>query len=93
MKFAIHTRAGRVVSVTCEGHQWLFRFPEGVARKGADNRWGGIQGKWEASRARIWERSSEARLDEEYMSERSGFSDAQSFWADLRRSAHFPPGL
>ena len=29
MKFAIHTRAGRVVSVTCEGHQWLFRFPEG----------------------------------------------------------------
>ena len=33
MKFAIHTRAGRVVSVTCEGHQWLFRFPEGSLGK------------------------------------------------------------
>ena len=33
MKFAIHTRAGRVVSVTWEGHQWLFRFPEGSLGK------------------------------------------------------------
>jgi hypothetical protein len=33
MKFAIHTRAGRVVSVACEGHQWLFRFPEGSLGK------------------------------------------------------------
>ena len=33
MKFAIHTRAGRVVSVTCQGHHWLFRFPEGSLGK------------------------------------------------------------
>ena len=33
MKFAIHTRAGRVVSVTWESHQWLFRFPEGSLGK------------------------------------------------------------
>jgi hypothetical protein len=33
MKFAIHTRAGRVVSVTWEGRQWLFRFPEGSLGK------------------------------------------------------------
>jgi hypothetical protein len=33
MKSAIHTPAERVVSVTCEGHQWLFRFPEGSLGK------------------------------------------------------------
>jgi hypothetical protein len=33
MKFAIRTRAGRVVSVTWESHQWLFRFPEGSLGK------------------------------------------------------------
>lgn len=33
MKFAIDTRAGRLVSVTWEGHQWLFRFPEGSLGK------------------------------------------------------------
>lgn len=33
MKFAIRTRAGRVISVTWEGHQWLFRFSEGSLGK------------------------------------------------------------
>jgi hypothetical protein len=33
MKYEIHRPAERVVSVTCEGHQWRFRFPEGSLGK------------------------------------------------------------
>jgi hypothetical protein len=33
MKYTIHTPAERIVSVSCEGHTWLFRFPDGSLGK------------------------------------------------------------